>query len=133
MAAVGKPIALAQTVSPRNWGRFHIDLVQEITLLSPMFTGGTMRIEGRDDEIVGRIGRRVVTRWHHWLAGWSPASPAEMLTSVPSVTTVRRDILDQLEMRLGIRYVIWARTVRGIRSDGYSPMNVLKAKGWLEP
>jgi hypothetical protein len=136
--AIGKgeidgPIALAQTVSPRNWGRFHIDLAQEITLLSPIFTGGTMRIEGRDREIVGNVGRMTVTRWHYWLSGWAPASPAEMLTSVPSVTTVRRDILDLLEVRLGIRYVIWARTVRGIRSDGYSPLNVSEAKAWVEP
>jgi hypothetical protein len=120
-------------VSPRNWGRFHIDLAQEITLLSPIFTGGTMRIEGRDREIVGNVGRMTVTRWHYWLSGWAPASPAEMLTSVPSVTTVRRDILDLLEVRLGIRYVIWARTVRGIRSDGYSPLNVSEAKAWVEP
>jgi hypothetical protein len=130
---INGPIALAQTVSPRNWGRFHVDLAQEITLLSPIFTGGTMRIEGRDKEIVGKVGRMTFTRWHYWLSGWSPASPTEMLTSVPSVTTVRRDILNLLEEKLGIRYVMWARTVRGMRSDGYSPMDILEAKGWIEP
>ncbi|MBW3169421.1 hypothetical protein [Qipengyuania flava] len=132
-AAIDRPVALAQTVSPRNWGRFHIDLAQEITLLSPIFNGGTMTIETRDDEIVGKVGRRVVTRWHHWLAGWSPASPAEMLTSVPSITTARRDVLDRFGEQAGVKYGIWAHSVRGSRSDGYSPMDVSEAQGWVEP
>lgn len=133
VGGIDGPIALAQTVSPRNWGRFHIDLAQEITLLSPILLGGPMTVEGRTDEVVGKVGRSIVTRWHYWLSGWSPASPAEMVTSVPSVTTARCDILDLLEAKLGIRYVIWARTVRGIRSDGYSPFDISEAEGWVEP
>lgn len=128
---IGGPFELVQKIVPNGMGRTHIDVVTQLSILSPYLAGSPLRVEARADQMVAYKGRLPVSRWRYWHAGWTPASPAAMRTRVPSMTTAPSDVLAGCAERNKVDFGLWVDTLHGMRKNDYSDMQVERQSLWL--
>lgn len=125
------PLALTQEIYPVWAGRFHTDILSELTLASP-YLFGPVTVEATPDDIRLLDGDgAVVSRWTHWFTEWSPSRPANLSSAVSSLTSVSTARLEALIEGAGAETAIWVRARRGTRGEAWSEFSLEPHQSWM--
>lgn len=128
---IDRPVALTQQILIDGFARAHVDLAENIAVLSPFILGERFTLTPNEDQLVARSGGKPVSGWRYWYNRWAPALPIKLRVRVPTLVWAEGEALASIVEKQDVRFATNVVVRHGIRERSYEQMSVTDHQLWI--